>query len=411
MERAILHCDLNSFYASVEIYKNPDLRGKAVAVCGNKEDRHGIVLAKSDPAKRMGVQTGEAIWQAQQKCPELIIVPPSFDDYMQFSQKARRIYEDYTDLIQPFGLDECWLDVTASRALFGTGEQIAEEIRRRMKEEVGLTISVGVSFNKVFAKLGSDLKKPDAVTVIPKERFKEQLWGLPASDMIGVGRATAKVLSKYGIDTLGELAQASPEFLKERLGKCGTMLWGFANGLDSSPVDHMDYSPPIKSIGHGITCSTDLMEEDEVWQVVSGLAQDVSHRLRKHCLMAGGVQLTIKDNMLQSRQFQCMLERPTQSFLEIGKTAQRLFRENYEWRLNVRALTVRAISLSPADAPQQLGFLDDFTRSERRDKAEIAMEKVRQKFGRDAVDMASRIKIVALRPESVPCSLPNGVPR
>lgn len=411
MERTILHCDLNSFYASVEVYKNPELRGKAVAVCGNKEDRHGIVLAKSDSAKRMGVQTGEAIWQAQQKCPELIIVAPSFDDYMQFSQKARKIYEDYTDLIQPFGLDECWLDVTASRALFGTGEQIAEKIRRRMKEEVGLTISVGVSFNKVFAKLGSDLKKPDAVTVISKEHFKEQLWSLPASDMIGVGRATARILSKYGIDTLGELAQSSPEFLKELLGKNGTILWSYANGMDNSPVDHMDYSPPIKSIGHGITCSTDLMEENEVWQVVSGLAQDVSHRLRKHCLMAGGVQLTIKDNTLQSCQHQCILTQTTQSFLEIGKAAQRLFTENYEWKFNVRALTVRAINLSPANAPQQLGLLEDFTRSERRNKAEIAMETVRQKFGKGAIDMASRIKIVTLRPESVPCALPNGVPR
>ncbi len=411
MERAILHCDLNSFYASVEIYKDPQLKGKPIAVCGSKEDRHGIVLAKSDPAKRMGVQTGEAIWQAQQKCPELIIVPPSFDDYMEFSKKARRIYEDYTDLIEPFGLDECWLDVTTSRDLFGTGEQIAEEIRRRMREEVGLTISVGVSFNKVFAKLGSDLKKPDAVTVIPKASFKEKLWALPAGEMIGVGRATSRVLSKYGIDTLGELANTPLEFLKEQLGKNGAVLWSFANGLDASPVNHMDYTPPIKSIGHGITCTTDLLEEAEVWQIISGLAQDVSHRLRKHRLSAGGVQLTIKDSLLQSRQVQCMLEYPTQSFLEIGQTAQQLFCSNYDWHNNVRALTVRAICLSAADAPQQLGFLDDQVRSERRDKAEIAMEQIRQKFGKDAVDMASRIKIISLRPENVPCALPHGVPR
>ena len=411
MDRAILHCDLNSFYASVEIYKNPALRGKPVAVCGSKEERHGIVLAKSDPAKRMGVQTGEAIWQARQKCPDLIIVPPCFDDYMSFSQRARRIYEDYTDLIEPFGMDECWLDVTASRALFGTGEQIAEEIRRRMREEVGLTISVGVSFNKVFAKLGSDLKKPDAVTVIPRERFREILWSLPACEMIGVGHSTARVLSKYGIDTLGELANTPPEFLRERLGKSGETLWSFANGLDVSPVNHMDYTPPIKSIGHGITCSTDLLEEGEVWQVLSGLAQDVSHRLRKHCLSAGGVQLTVKDSGLQCRQVQCTLGRPTQSFLEIGQMALGLFRESYDWRLGVRALTVRAISLVPADAPQQLAFTEEFTRSQRRDKAELAMEAVRRKFGRNAADMASRISAVPLRPEEAPCPFTHGLAR
>ncbi len=409
MERVILHCDLNSFYASVEIYKNPSLRGKPVAVCGEQAERHGIVLAKSDPAKKAGVQTGEAIWQAKQKCPDLIIVPPSFDDYLVFSQKARRIYEEYTDLVEPFGLDECWLDVTASRALFGTGEQIAEEIRRRMKEEVGLTISVGVSFNKVFAKLGSDLKKPDAVTVIPKDRFKEMLWHLPASDMIGVGPSTANTLGHCGVITLGDLATAPVEYLRYRLGKAADILVSHANGLDKSPVNHMDYRPPIKSIGRGMTCVTDLLEDEEVWQVISGLSQDVSHRLRKHCLTAGGIQLSIKDQHLCTRQVQCTLERSTQSFLEIAQTAQQLFISTYDWRYNVRALTVRAINLSPANAPQQLGFLDEHIRSERRDKAELAIEAVRQKYGKAAIEMGSRIKSPKLLPKSEPCALPKGI--
>ena len=217
--RTILHCDLNSFYASVEIYLNPNLRGLPVAVCGSKEDRHGIVLAKTDEAKKYGVKTAETIWEAQRKCPQLIIIPPHHDEYVNFSHRVRKIYEEYTDLVEPFGIDECWLDVTGSERLFGNGEKIAHIIKERVKNEIGVTISVGVSFNKVFAKLGSDMKKPDAVTVIPYSEYKNIIYPLAVGEMLGVGPNTGKVLKNYCIETIGELSAADRNFLIKKLGK------------------------------------------------------------------------------------------------------------------------------------------------------------------------------------------------
>ena len=252
MQRVILHCDMNNFYASVECMLNPELKNKPVAVCGSVEERHGIVLAKNYAAKAFGVSTGEAIWQAKQKCQNLVIVEPHYEQYMKFSKLARGIYGRYTDQIEPYGMDECWLDVTGSGCM-GTGFEIADEIRRTVKFELGLTISAGVSFNKIFAKLGSDMKKPDAITCIEADSFQEKIWCLPASDLLGVGRATEKVLSGYGIHTIGELAATSDDFLKCRLGKNGLAIKKYANGLDDSPVMRSDYVSPVKSIGHGIT--------------------------------------------------------------------------------------------------------------------------------------------------------------
>ena len=252
MQRVILHCDMNNFYASVECMLNPELKNKPVAVCGSVEERHGIVLAKNYAAKAFGVSTGEAIWQAKQKCQDLVIVEPHYEQYMKFSKLAREIYGRYTDQIEPYGMDECWLDVTGSGCM-GTGFEIADEIRRTVKFELGLTISAGVSFNKIFAKLGSDMKKPDAITCIEADSFQEKIWCLPASDLLGVGRATEKVLSGYGIHTIGELAATSDDFLKCRLGKNGLAIKKYANGLDDSPVMRSDYVSPVKSIGHGIT--------------------------------------------------------------------------------------------------------------------------------------------------------------
>ena len=230
MSRTILHCDMNNFYASVECFLDPKLKPFPVAVCGDVEERHGIVLAKNYKAKGDGVSTGEAIWQAKQKCPGLVVVPPHYEEYMKFSKAAREIYEHYTDQVEPFGMDECWLDVTGSTRIMGNGEKIANEIRERIKFELGLTISAGVSFNKIFAKLGSDMKKPDAVTVIPQDNFKNIVWNLPASDMLGVGRATERKLASSGIRTIGQIAEFPCEYLQRKLGKCGVDLWRFANG-------------------------------------------------------------------------------------------------------------------------------------------------------------------------------------
>lgn len=229
MQRVILHCDMNNFYASVECMLNPELKNKPVAVCGSVEERHGIVLAKNYAAKAFGVSTGEAIWQAKQKCQDLVIVEPHYEQYIKFSKLAREIYGRYTDQIEPYGMDECWLDVTGSGCM-GTGFEIADEIRRTVKFELGLTISAGVSFNKIFAKLGSDMKKPDAITCIEADSFREKIWCLPAADLLGVGRATEKVLSGYGIHTIGELAATSDDFLKCRLGKNGLAIKKYAMG-------------------------------------------------------------------------------------------------------------------------------------------------------------------------------------
>ena len=276
-ERAILHSDANCFYASVEMVLNPDLRDKAVAVCGSEEERHGIVLAKSEKAKRAGITTGMQNWKARQLCKDLIIVTPHFEYYSKFSKLLHEIYYRYTDYVEPFGLDECWLDVTDS---IKSPMEIAEEIRQAVKDELGLTVSIGVSFNKVLAKLGSDLKKPDAITELTRENFKSRVWNLPCSDLLYCGRSTAERLASIGVKTIGELAALKPEYMSSQYGKNGIDLWNYANGLDTSPVAHKDEIVPPKSIGHGITCVENLKTIDEARAVIYTLCQDIGHRLR-----------------------------------------------------------------------------------------------------------------------------------
>lgn len=264
MERVILHCDMNNFYASVECLHNPSIRGKPVAVCGDAELRHGIVLAKNYIAKSYGIKTGDVIWEARQKCKDLVVISANFPLYLRFSQLARKIYERYTDQIESFGIDECWLDVTGS-SCFGTGEQIANEIREAIKFELGCTTSIGVSWNKIFAKLGSDMKKPDATTVISKDNYKDTIFKLPAEDLLYVGRTTNAKLKKLNINTIGDVAQADIEFLKMRLGKWGEYLWIFANGYDQSNVSLNGAESVIKSVGNSTTTIRDLenrMDDD-----------------------------------------------------------------------------------------------------------------------------------------------------
>ncbi len=385
MERVILHSDLNACYASVECMLDPTLKGKPVAVAGSIENRHGIILAKSQEAKVCGVKTGEAIWQAKMKCPDIILIEPHFDEYVKYSSLVRDVYRRYTDLIEPFGLDEAWLDVTASQYLFGTGREIADSIRETVKFELGLTVSIGVSFNKVFAKLGSDLKKPDAVTVIPKEDFKKMLWGLPANEMIGVGRATYQKLQSFGIHTIGELAACDRGWLLKQFGKCGGELWLFANGLDNSRVKPDGYRTPVKSVGHGITCSADLVDASEVWRVFLSLSQNINSRLSEYELKAMGVQITVKDCNLFCRQFQKKLEIPTQSASELARAAIGLFIENYSWNYDVRAVTVRAIDLIEADTPAQLDLFNDMSKHEKMQKIDDTVLSIRKRFGKNSI--------------------------
>ena len=389
MERAILHSDLNSFYASVEMMLDPSLRGKAVAVCGSTEDRHGIVLAKSDLAKKAGVKTGMVNWEAKQLCKDLIVVPPQYDQYLKYSKLTQAIYQRYTDLIEPFGMDECWLDVTGSRMVCGDPMTIAEDIRRTVREELGLTVSIGVSYNKIFAKLGSDMKKPDAITEIRKDTFKEKVWPLECSEMIYCGRATTAKLAKYGIRTIGDIAQTDPEFLRQQLGVNGVALWRYANGTDQSRVMHRDFVSPIKSVGHGITCTADLENDEEVWKVILALSQDIGHRLRLHELAARGVQISVRGNDLFGTQYQCKLPFKTQLPSEISNAAIQLFRERYRWGTKVRAVTVRAIDLVPQNDPFQLSLFVDSERLARRERLEDMIEEIRSRFGKHAITYAT----------------------
>ena len=384
-ERVILHSDLNSFYASVEMMLDPNLRGKAVAVCGSTDDRHGIVLAKSELAKKAGVKTGQVTWQARQQCPNLMVVQPQYEQYLKYSQMTREIYQRYTDQVEPYGMDECWLDLTGSSNLVGDGEKAAQAIRATVKEELGLTVSIGVSYNKIFAKLGSDMKKPDAITVIKKDNMREIVWKLPAADLFYVGRATAKKFSYYGIYTIGDIAKSNPDFLKRRLGKHGLMLWVFANGYDEARVMPEDYHAPVKSIGHGITCIADLENEEEVWRVFLELSQDIGHKLRVYDLSARGVQIAVKDNTLAYKQYQAQLGYATQNPMEIALKARELLAHHYNWRNQVRAVTVRAINLVPKSQPQQMNIFEDSARWERGERLAEAIEDIRARFGKRAV--------------------------
>lgn len=390
MDRAILHSDLNSFYASVEMMLDPSLKGKAVAVCGSTEERHGIVLAKSDLAKKAGVKTGMVNWEARQRCKDLIMVPPHYDQYLKYSKMTRAIYERYTDLVEPFGMDECWLDVTGSGNL-GSPMQIAEQIRKATREELGLTVSIGVSFNKIFAKLGSDMKKPDAITEITQESFREKVWPLECSEMIYCGPATTKKLAAYGIHTIGDVAAQDPNFMKRLLGVNGVGLWTYANGADQSRVMQKDFVSPMKSVGHGITCTADLDDDEEVFRVMLELSQDVGHRLRVHDLSAQGVQVYIRSNDLYGTQFQCRLPVKTQLPGEIAGAGFRAFKERYQWGRKVRAVCVRAINLVPKSDPLQLTLFDDAARRSKRECLQDTVEEIRARFGKRAVTYGALI--------------------
>lgn len=407
MKRVILHSDLNSCYASIECMLNPSLKGKPVAVAGSVEERHGIILAKSQEAKLAGVKTAETVWQAKAKCPELILVPPQFNEYIKYSARVLDIYRRYTDRIEPFGLDEAWLDVTSSQMLFGSGTQIANRIRQDVKYELGLTVSVGVSYNKVFAKLGSDLKKPDAVSTVDESDFREKIWYLPADAMIGVGRATYGRLLNYGIHTIGELAACERSWLVRHFGKCGGDLWLFANGMDTSEVHKDGCRMPVKSVGHGVTCRADLVNAEEVWRVFLSLSRDINSKLNDFSLLASGVQISVKDCNLFCRQFQKKLEIPTRSAAEIAAAAIELFEKNYEWTYDVRAVTVRAIDLIDASSPTQLSFFSDMAAHERREKIDDTVLELRKKFGRDIIFNACLLAETKMPAGSAACNEPS----
>ncbi len=381
MERVILHSDLNNFYAAVECLFRPDLRMKPVAVCGDPKARHGIILAKNQTAKKTGVKTGEPIWQAMQKCPGLICLPANFSLYLQFSKMVKSIYEEYTDQVESFGIDECWLDVSGSTGLFGNGTTIANEIRHRILKEVGITASVGVSFNKIFAKLGSDMKKPDATTVITKENYKNLVWALPASDLLYVGRSTTRKLRSLNINTIGDLANCPYKYLYSCLGKWGLILHRFANGIDHSPVSSATPESFIKSIGNSITTPRDLLTPEDVKIVMYMLSESVAARLRKHGLKCTTVQIYVRDKNLMSCERQAGLKMPTFISSEIAEKAMEIFLTKYQMYHPIRSVGVRGTNLVDKDAFVQLSLFTDMSKRDKFENLEHMVDNLRNRFG------------------------------
>lgn len=395
--RTILHCDLNNFYASVECLRNPEIRDKPVVVVGSKEDRHGIVLAKNMIAKRAGVKTGDVYWEAKQKCGNALVeVQADFGEYLKVSKAVRHVYECYTDRIESYGIDECWLDVTASMRLFGSGMIIADTIRQRIKKEIGITISVGVSWNKIFAKLGSDMKKPDAVTEITPENYKDKVWTLPVEDLLYVGHATKLKLNRIGIRTIGQLAQTKEETLSAMLGKWGSYLHTFANGKDDSPVTTVGEEETIKSIGNSLTVYRDLENEEDVQMVIHLLADSVAARMRESGLTrARTVHISVRASDLSGYQKQGKLSHPCGNAVEIGKTAFRLFRAVYPWENYVRGVGVSVSDF--VFGAEQLNFFGDVEKDEKQKRLDAAIDQIRARYGNKMIQSAIVLKDPKIR--------------
>lgn len=388
MDRTILHSDINNCFASIELLYRPELRGRPLAVCGDQSERHGIVLSKDELAKKAGVKTGEAVWQARQKCPELQITEPHFDRYIKYSRIIREIYSDYTDRCEAFGIDESWLDITGCWAC-PDGAEAAREINGRVRRETGLTVSVGVSWNKVLAKLGSDYKKPDAVTVIDREHFRGMVWPLPASDLLMVGRSTSAGLRRMGIYTIGDLARTEPELLSGRFGKAGAMLYAFANGLDTSPVRRTGDEPEAKSVGSSTTAARDITCDAEARLVLLTLAESVGARLRESGFMCRMVEVSIRSaENLGWRSHRMRLRYATDLTDEILEAACALYRECRADGEILRSVGIRAAELVRADGPEQTDLFCDYVNRNKKSRLDRAMDGIRGKYGFDSIRRA-----------------------
>ena len=387
MKRCFLHIDCNKFYASVECLYRPELRDKPMAVGGDPENRHGIILTKNEIASKYGLTVGEPLWKARQKCPDLVVVPPNYPLYLRFSALARKIYEDYSEFIEPFGLDECWIDVTGSEK---SGEEIAHEIRKRVKSQLGITVSVGISFNKVFAKLGSDYKKPDAVTVIDESNYKDIAWSLPCGDLLMVGKSAQKKLNAYGINTIGDLADTDVAVLKSLFGKNGEMLHSFANGTECSPVRHKDEISDVKSVGNSTTAPRDLVNEEDVKTVFRVLCESVSTRLREKGLKGRVVTIYVRDKELSSFSRQIKIPANTDISTEIFYYAMKLFCTNYFWNKPIRSL---GVSVSDFDVTyEQFDFEKTVENREKQERLETAVDSLRRRFGNYCIGRACQLK-------------------
>lgn len=389
MDRGILHCDCNSFFASAETLMRPELKGKPVAVAGDPDSRHGIVLAASMEAKRYGIKTTDTVNLAKKKCPGLVIVSPHYSLYSDLSKNINKIYLEYTDLVEPFSVDESFIDLTGTtRYINGEFVEIADELRSRIRNEIGITISVGASFNKCFAKLGSDMKKPDATTYIPRERMEEIVWPLPVSDLLFIGKSATQSLEDMGIRTIGELAVCSREKLVSRFGKHGGYMWDRANGIDDEPVHSYYEEREVKSVSHGFTFPIDLTSMDEIRGGVSALADAVAYRLREKKLLAYTVSVQIKDKDFHTIHRQRALQVPTHLRREIAETVMDLIRKNWDGTTPIRLITVGCSDLVNEDeAGQQLSLFSDESPEDRekQERLEDAVDSIRKKLGRKSI--------------------------
>ena len=389
MKRIIFHIDQNCYFASVEMISRPELRNVPMAVAGDVQARHGIILAKNEPAKKYGIKTAEAIWQAKAKCPDLVLVDAHHEKYVFYSKKLREMYSEYTDRVEPFGLDECWLDMTDSVSGYSEAEELALEIRNRVKSEFKLTCSVGISFNKVFAKLGSDYKKPDATTVFTDEDWKEKIWPLPVSDLLFVGGKTAEKLAKINIKTIGDLADSDAGFISRYLGKAGIVLWEYANGIDDAPVAESGYKRIPKSVGNSTTTAVDMTSDREIERTLHMLSESVAQRLRKHMLKGTVVQITVRDCDLGIYEKQRILYRPTDDAKEIYSAARQLFRESYGWNKSVRSIGVRCAKLVRADSGEQMSLFTDEFADERDSRLNKVIDDINTRFGAGVIKSAA----------------------
>ena len=393
MERVILHCDLNNFYAAVECLHHPEYRTLPLAVGGDVEKRHGIILAKNGLAKAYGIKTGEAIWQAVNKCPKLLVVKPNFTQYLRFSRLVRSLYSEYTDQIESFGIDEAWLDVTHTIHLFKhTPQSLADELRQRIKNEFGITASIGVSFNKIFAKLGSDYKKPDATTLITRANMTTIVHPLPIADLLYVGPATTAKLNRLGIYTIGDLATYDLTILKRRLGKWGWYIWRFANGYDESPVLTHHHTPLVKSIGNSTTSPKDLRNLDDVKIVTYVLAESVAARLKEAHLEAKTLTVYIRDIHLKGFIRQAPLPHPTQLSEDLAKLALHLFHEHVDFKQPLRSIGLKASQLQLERNYQQLDLFDVTHHHDDALELEKTIETIRERYGFQAIQRCLMLK-------------------
>lgn len=391
-DRIILHCDFNNFFASVSLLQNPTLKNLPVAVCGDKENRHGIVLAKNEIAKKFGVKTAEPIFEAKRKCPDLVMLPPNYNEYVKYSKMGHAIYERFTDIIEPFSIDECWLDVTGSTLLFGSGEEIAQKIRKAIKEELGITVSIGVSFNKVFAKLASDMKKPDAVTVINRENYKDKIWSLPISDMLFVGAKTCQKLKNSGINTIGDLTLCDDNTLIRLLGKNGTELKRQALGEDRSPVITPSENDKPKSIGKSTTGAKDFCNNDDVWKVFLSFSEYICERLKQKDLYASGVQVHIRTASLKVKEFSHTFNDSTNCSITFAKRGFDLFCKNYKFNEPLRSVGLRAINLKDTKYAVQQDLFGENDKEIELEKIDSSLYELRKKFGKNSIIRGTNIE-------------------